>query len=64
MEKITIVFENLFNRFKKIILIILVGISGLLLTLAGIGLIQLTQPLILYSGISLLIMTILIYLFM
>lgn len=64
MENLKISFGDIFNRFKKIILIILIGISGLLLTLTGLGLIQLTQPLILYSGIALLVMTGLIYLFM
>lgn len=64
MEGVKLSLENLFNRFKKVILIILTGVSGLLLTLAGVGLIQLTPPLILYSGIALLVMTILLYLFM
>lgn len=64
MENIKVAFEDLFNRFKKIILIVLTGVAGLLLTLAGLGLITLTLPLILYSGIALLIMTVLLYLFM
>lgn len=64
MENMKISFGELFNRFKKVFLIVLVGISGLLLTLAGLGLITLTPPLVLYSGIALLIMTGLIYLFM
>lgn len=56
--------KNLFNRFKKAILIVLIGVAGLLLTLAGLGLITLTLPLILYSGVALLIMTVLLYIFM
>lgn len=55
--------EGLFRRFRKVLLIVLTGVAGLLLTLAGLGLISLTQPLILYSGISLLILTVLFYLF-
>lgn len=64
MENMKISFGQLFNKFEKVILIVLVGISGLLLTLAGLGLITLTLPLILYSGIALLVMTVLLYLFM
>lgn len=64
MENIKLSFENLFNKFKKLILIVLTGVAGLLLTLAGFGLITLTLPLILYSGIALLIMTVLLYVFM
>lgn len=63
MDKIKNLPEALFKRFKKALLIILTGVAGLLLTLAGLGLIQLTQPLIFYSGISLLVLTVLFYLF-
>lgn len=55
--------KNLFNRFKKVILVVLTGVAGILLTLAGIGLITLTLPLILYSGVALLILAVLFYLF-
>lgn len=63
MEKIETTLKNLFNRFKKAILIILTGVAGLLLTLSGLGLITLTPPLILYSGIALLILAVLFYFF-
>lgn len=63
MDQIKISLKELFNRFKKVILIILTGVAGLLLTLSGLGLIELTQPLILYSGIALLAMTALLYFF-
>lgn len=64
MDNIKISFKDLFNRFEKVILVVLTGVAGLLLTFAGLGLIQLTQPLILYSGIALLTMTVLLYFFM
>lgn len=64
MEKLKNSLDTLFKRFEKLILIVLTGVAGLLLTLAGLGLITLTLPLILYSGIALLIMTVLLYLFM
>ncbi|MBI4037046.1 hypothetical protein HY385_01340 [Candidatus Daviesbacteria bacterium] len=48
-------------KFKKVILVGLTGIAGLLLTLAGLNLIQLSDSLILYSGLSLLILAILMY---
>lgn len=63
MDVIKNFLQTLFNRFKKAILIILTGVAGLLLTLAGLGLITLTSPLILYSGIALLILTVFFYLF-
>lgn len=63
MDSLKNYLQTLFNRFKKVILIVLTGVAGLLLTLAGLGLIQLTQPLILYSGITLLVLTIFYYLF-
>lgn len=64
MDKVRDSLETLFKRFEKLILIVLTGVAGLLLTLAGLGLITLTLPLILYSGIALLVMTVLLYLFM
>lgn len=63
MGKIKTILQQLFNRFKKAILIVLTGVAGLLLTLSGLGLITLTPPLILYSGIALLILTVLFYFF-
>ena len=64
MEKIKNFPVLIFKRFRKAILIVLTGVAGLLLTLAGLGLITLTLPLILYSGVALLIMTVLLYFFM
>ena len=52
------------GTLKKIFFVGLIGIGGLLLTLAGFDLIQLSQSLILYSGISLLIVAGLLYFFM
>lgn len=63
MENIKNNSKFLLNRFKKVILIVLTGVAGLLLTLAGLGLITLTPPMILYSGIALLILTVLFYFF-
>lgn len=63
MDSLKNYLQVLFNRFKKVILIVLTGVAGLLLTFAGLGLIQLTQPLILYSGIALLVLTVFYYLF-
>lgn len=64
MEKIKNFPVVVFKRFKKAILIILTGVAGLLLTLAGLGLISLTPTLILYSGVALLILTVFFYLFL
>ena len=49
------------GKFKKLIFTILVGLVGFLLTLTGLSLIQLSQNLILYSGIVLLILAGLLY---
>lgn len=49
------------NGIKKLVVIMVVGIAGLLLTLAGVNLIQLSESLILYSGVSLLLLTALLY---
>lgn len=46
---------------KKLIFSILIGVGGFLLTLAGLNLIQLSQNLILYSGILFLVISILLY---
>ncbi len=48
---------------KNIFLGTLTGIAGLLLTLAGLNLIELTQTLILYTGVVLLGVALLFYLF-
>lgn len=50
------------GKLKKVFLVLLVGIAGLLLTLAGFNLIELSQNLILYAGIGLLIIAGLMYL--
>jgi hypothetical protein len=49
---------------KKLLFVVILGIEGLLLVLAGFNLIQLSQTLILYSGIALLIISGLLYFFM
>lgn len=49
------------GKVKKTLWVGLVGIIGLLLTLAGIDLIQLSQSLILYSGLALISLAILLY---
>ena len=51
-------------QIKKLIFVGLIGIGGLLLTLAGFNLIQLSQNLILYAGILLLVIALLLYFFM
>lgn len=48
---------------KKVIIAALVAVIGLLLTLAGLNLIQMSSNLVLYSGVALLILAILQYLF-
>lgn len=48
-------------KFKKTILFVLTGVAGLLLTLAGLNLIQLSQNLILYAGLTLLVVAALLY---
>lgn len=50
-----------FKQFKKAFLIGLTAIAGLLLTLAGLNLIQLSASLILYAGIILLVVAVLSY---
>ena len=49
------------KAFKKWILVFLIGVAGLLLTLAGLGLIQLSLSLILYIGLILLVLAFLFY---
>lgn len=57
MERLKLIL----GRFKKFFLVALIGIAGLLLTLAGINLIQLSQNLILYAGIILLALAAILY---
>ncbi|MBI4059133.1 hypothetical protein HY404_02750 [Candidatus Microgenomates bacterium] len=49
---------------KKLIFVGLIGIGGLLLTLAGLNLISLSETLILYAGILLLVVSTLLYFFL
>lgn len=51
-------------NIKKLFFVGLIGIGGLLLTLAGLNLIQLSQSLILYAGLGLLVVAGLLYFFM
>jgi len=51
-------------KIKKLFFVGVIGIGGLLLTLAGLSLISLSQSLILYSGIGLLVVAVLLYFFM
>lgn len=51
------------GKIKRLVLVILTGISGLLLTFAGLNLIEISKELILYTGIVLLLVAILSYLF-
>lgn len=53
--------KGFLGKFKKILLVVLTGVAGLLLTLAGFNLIELSQNLILYAGIILLVLTALLY---
>lgn len=52
------------RKFKKLIFVTLTAIGGLLLTLAGVSLINLSQNLILYAGILLIILAGFSYFFM
>jgi len=51
-------------KIKKLIFVSLTAVGGLLLTLAGLNLIQLSQSLILYTGILLVILALFSYFFM
>lgn len=51
------------GKIKRLVLVSLTGISGLLLTFAGLNLIEISKELILYTGIVLLFVAILSYLF-
>ena len=55
---------DLMANIKKLFFVGVIGIGGLLLTLAGLNLIQLSETLILYSGIALLVTALLLYFFM
>lgn len=50
-------------KIKKTIFVGLTGIVGLLLTLAGLSLIQISPSLILYTGVGLLILALAVYFF-
>lgn len=52
------------TKIKKIFFVGVIGIGGLLLSLAGLNLIELSETLILYAGIGLLVIAALLYLFM
>lgn len=49
------------GKVRKLLLVALTAVGGLLLTLAGLSLIQLSQTLILYTGIILLVVALLMY---
>lgn len=49
------------HNIKKFFLVGLVGILGLLLTLSGLNLIQLSSNLVLYSGVGLLVLAAVYY---
>ncbi len=51
------------NKMKKLFFVALAVIAGLLLTFAGLGLIELSQSLILYVGIASLLLAALLYFF-
>lgn len=52
------------GNLKKLLLVAVLVVAGLLLTLAGLNLIELSKNLILYSGIGLLVLAILTYFLM
>lgn len=52
------------GNIKKLLFTAIIGIGGLLLTLAGLNLIQLSQPLILYTGIVYLLLAAGVYFFL
>lgn len=52
------------GNLKKLLFVAIIGIGGLLLTLAGLNLIQLSQNLILYAGLVYLVIAALVYFFM
>ena len=52
------------QQIKKLFFVGIIGIGGLLLTLAGLNLIQLSENLTLYSGLALLGISGLLYFFM
>lgn len=49
------------GKIKRLVFLLLSGVSGLLLTLAGVNLIELSQSLVLYVGLVLLILSVLYY---
>ena len=54
---------GILGRFKKLILFGLTAVAGLLLTLAGLGLIELSLSLILYAWLAFLFVAVLLYFF-
>ena len=50
------------GRLKRRVLILLTAVAGLLMTLAGLNLIELSKSLILYTGVILMVLAILSYL--
>lgn len=52
------------TKVKKLLFTSLIGIGGLLLTLAGLNLIQLSLPLILYVGLLYLALSAALYFFL
>lgn len=51
------------SGLKRLVLLLVTGTTGLLLTLSGLGQIELSRSLVLYSGIALLVLTVLIYIY-
>jgi len=49
------------EKFKKLFFAVILGTEGFLLVLAGFNLIQLSQNIILYSGVALIIIAGLLY---
>ncbi|MFH0937620.1 MAG: hypothetical protein V1808_05020 [Candidatus Daviesbacteria bacterium] len=62
MENLKAALSNFLARFKKAIFIISLGVGGLLLTLSGLNLIQLSQNVVLFFGFLFLILAALSYL--
>jgi hypothetical protein len=61
MEQVKKTLVAVLVKFRKLILLVIIGIAGLLLTLAGFGLITLSPDLIKYSGMVLLVLTAILY---
>ena len=48
-------------KIKRFLVILVSGVGGIILTLSGLNLIQITGDLELYSGIALLVLSLLMY---